>query len=438
MRQMHRCLDVQNRAKRRIPGMTQLLSKRPDQFSLGVWPGYYAKAQGASLWDLDGNEYLDMSIGGIGATILGYADPEVDGAVGRAIGQGVASSLNCEEEVVLAERLCQLHPFADMVRLTRSGGEAMAMAVRIARTATGRDVVAFCGYHGWHDWYLAANLNQDCLQGHLLDGLAPAGVPAGLRDTALPFRYNHPEELAAIIARNPGKLAAVVMEPIRNTPPLPEFLDQVRALAKAAGAVLIFDEISVGFRMRLGGAHPLYTSQSPDMAVFAKALGNGYPIAAVIGTQAVMSRAQDTFISSTNWTERIGPSAALATLDCLERRDCFGHLAALGREVQAVWRRCADQHGLEISIGGMDPMAHFSFRQDHSACKALFVQEMLSHGILASTLFYAMAAHTGEHVERYGAAASEAFQRIAQARESGALSSSLRGAPAAMGFSRLA
>src|ERR1035438_10074076 len=177
-------LAMQERARRRIPGMTQLLSKRPDMFSLGVWPGYYSRAQGVEVWDLDGNRYIDMSIGGIGANVLGYADPDVDAAVIEAIRRGVSSSLNCPEEIELADLLCELHPWAEMARYTRSGGESMAVAVRIARAHTGRDKLAFCGYHGWHDWYLAANLGSDhALEGHLLPGLAPNGVPKSLAGT---------------------------------------------------------------------------------------------------------------------------------------------------------------------------------------------------------------------------------------------------------------
>jgi len=436
--ELKHCLAMQQRARARIPGMTQLLSKRPDQFSLGVWPGYYQRAEGATVWDLDGNRYLDMSIGGIGAAILGYTDPDVDAAVIAAVRAGVATSLNCPEEVLLAEALCRMHPFADMVRLTRSGGEAMAVAVRIARAATGRFRVAFCGYHGWHDWYLAANLNDDCLRDHLLAGLDPAGVPPGLRDTALPFRYNKPGELAAIIDRYPGEIAAVVMEPIRNHTPEPGFFEQVRVLADKAGAVLVFDEISAGFRLGLGGAHLRLTDVRPDMAVFAKALGNGYPVAAVIGSEAVMSAAQKTFISSTNWTERLGPVAALATIDKLARTNPFARMAANGRAVQKIWLAAADAVGLDIAVGGIDPMPHFTFSSRHPAAKALFVQEMLGHGILASNLYYAMASHTAEDVARYAAAVPQAFARIAGAMAEDSLDDCLSGAPAATGFARLA
>ncbi len=431
-------LAMQDRARRRIPGMTQLLSKRPDMFSLGVWPGYYSRAKGSTVWDLDGNEYLDMSIGGIGANVLGYADDEVDEAVVRAIRNGVSCSLNCAEEVELAEALCALHPWADMARLSRSGGEAMAMAVRIARAATGRDVVAFCGYHGWHDWYLAANLgSENALGGHLIPGLDPAGVPRALAGTAFPFRYNHLEELADIVARHGRDLAAIVMEPLRSEDPAPGFVEGVRALADSCGAVLIMDEISAGFRFVTGGAHLVKHSISPDMAVFSKALGNGYPIAAVIGRTRVMQAAQKTFISSTNWTERSGPVAALAMLAKHQRLDVGSHLVALGEAVQKGWAEAAARRGVAIHVGGIAPMGHFAFQgQQPQEQKAYFVQIMLERGILASNLFYAMHAHTFADVERYLAACDQAFAAIAQAGDE--VARKLVGKPSTVGFKRLA
>jgi len=200
MKDLTKSMAIQEKAIRLIPSMTQLLSKRPDQFSLGVWPGYYTKAKGAEVWDLDGNRYIDMSIAGIGANVLGYADPDVDAAVKHAIDNGVSSSLNCPEEIELAELLIELHPWADMMRTCRSGGESMVIAVRIGRAHSGKDKVAFCGYHGWHDWYLAANLGpEDALGEHLLPGLSPCGVPKGLTDTAFPFHYNQLDELEEIV-----------------------------------------------------------------------------------------------------------------------------------------------------------------------------------------------------------------------------------------------
>lgn len=431
-------LAMQARAGKRIPGMTQLLSKRPDLFSRGVWPGYYSKAKGCEVWDLDGNRYLDMSISGIGANVLGYADDDVDDAVVRALRNGVSSSLNCPEEVELAELLCQLHPWAAMARFARTGGEAMAMAVRIARTKTGRDTVAFCGYHGWHDWYLAANIGtENALGEHLLPGLNPNGVPKGLSGTALPFRYNRLDELKRIVETQGKDLAAIVMEPIRSAQPEPGFLSNVRQLADDCGAVLIVDEISAGLRLCSGGAH-LTLGLDPDMAVFSKALGNGYAIAAILGKEDVLKVVQDTFISSTNWTERIGPVAALATLRKHERLDVGTHLVRQGLAVQAGWAAAAALHGIPCSVSGIPPLSHFSFQGDAGqVLKALFVQHMLDQGYLASTLFYPMLAHTDEHVVGYLQAVGESFRVLRQALDQGTTQAMLRGQPAAAGFARL-
>ena len=328
-----RSQELYRRAKQLIPGGTQLLSKRPEMFAPDQWPPYYRSARGCEVVDLDGNTYLDMSITGIGACLLGYADPDVTDAVVRRVQNGSMCTLNPPEEVELAETLIGLHPWAQNVRFARSGGEAMAVAVRIARAATGRDVVAFCGYHGWHDWYLAANRvpagQADPLQGHLLPGLSPRGVPSQLAGTALPFNYNKLDELAAIVRQHAGNLAAVVMEPTRNVPPQPGFLEGVRELCDRSGAALIVDEITAGWRFALGGAHLLYGLQ-PDVAVFAKALGNGHPMAAIIGRARVMQTAQDSFISSTYWTEGVGPVAALATIRKLRQVDVPAHVRAIG------------------------------------------------------------------------------------------------------------
>ena len=433
-----KCLLMQKRAKQRIPGMTQLLSKRPDMFAPGVWPGYFSKAKGVEVWDLDGNRYIDMSIAGIGANVLGYADSDVDDAVRTIIGKGTSCSLNCPEEIELADLLCEIHPWADMVRFSRTGGEAMTIAVRIARAYTGKDKIAFCGYHGWHDWYLAANLGtENALGEHLLPGLNPRGVPQGLKGTAIAFRYNHLEELQAIVEQNKNDLAAIVMEPIRNIQPKPGFLEGVRGIADEIGAVFIIDEISAAFRMNSGGAH-LLLGIEPDIAVFSKALGNGYPIAAIIGKADIMQAAQSTFISSTNWTERIGPTAALATIKKHKAVDAGKHLMTIGKQVQEGWTRLAKKNNLKIDIGGIPPLSHFSFEYDNAlSMKALFVQLMLEKGFLASTLFYAIFAHQSHHVEQYLQSVDEIFSEISEANQAGNLEKRLRGKPATAGFRRL-
>jgi glutamate-1-semialdehyde 2,1-aminomutase len=431
-------LEMQRRAKDRIPGLSQLLSKRPDLYSYGVWPGYFSRAKGAEVWDLDGNRYIDMSIGGIGANVLGYADPDVDQAVKDAIEKGTSASLNCPEEVELADLLCDLHPWAEMVRYARTGGESMAVAVRIARAHTGRDKIAFCGYHGWHDWYLAANLGtENALGEHLISGLDPKGVPKVLAGTALPFRYNKIDELRAIFRENAGQIAAIVMEPVRSDLPVPGFFDGVRELARENQSVLVIDEISAGFRMNTGGAH-LKLGVEPDIAVFSKGLGNGYAIAAVIGRADVMSAAQSSFISSTNWTERIGPAAAIATVRKHQSLNAGEHLMKIGTMIQEGWKKLSEKHDLAIHVSGIPPLSHFMFiDKDELILKALYVQWMLERGFLASTSFYSMYAHRKEHVETYLSAADEVFALISSARTGGDPRRELLGQPAVTGFKRL-
>jgi glutamate-1-semialdehyde aminotransferase len=428
------------RAKQIIPGGGQLLSKRSEMFLPDQWPSYYSRASGCEVWDLDHNKYLDFSIMGIGGCVLGYADRDVDAAVRRATEKGVASTLNAPEEVKLAEALLELHPWAQMVRYARSGGEATAVAVRIARAHTGRELVAFCGYHGWMDWYLSANLaGSKTLDGHLLPGLEPRGVPRGLTGTLLPFRFNRPEELEEIVKRHGKRLAAIVMEPLKGTEPESRFLARVRDLADRARAVLIVDEVSMGWRITEGGAHRAY-GLKPDMAVFAKAMGNGYAMAAIIGTRRVMQAAQTTFISSTNWTERVGPTAALATIRKFHDRNVANHLARVGDAVRAAWRSSADRHGLQIRVAGVRPLptVSFDYPGEEQALKTLFIQEMLDRGFLATTAVYASYAHKPPHLQKYASAVDAAFRLLKDAVATRTVKRRLRGPIAHSGFARLA
>lgn len=432
--------DLYRYAKTRIPGGTQLLSKRPERFLPDGWPSYYERALGAEIWDLDGKRYLDMSQSGVGACILGYADPEVDAAVKMAIDLGSMSTLNCREEVELADLLCELHPWAEMVRYARGGGEAMAVAVRIARASTGRDLVAFCGYHGWHDWYLAANLTAaDALGTHLLPGLDPAGVPSGLRGSVLPFHYNETDDFGEVVRAAGDRLAAVVMEPVRSTEPHPEFLATIRKRCTERGAVLVFDEVTSAWRMNSGGAH-LLLGVEPDVVVFAKAMSNGYPMAAIIGRREIMEAAQRTFISSTYWTERIGPSAGLATIRKHVREDVGTHLMAIGKQVQEGWNAAAEDAGVRIHVEGIPPLSHFHFEApDSEARRTLFTQMLLDKGFLATNSFYASYAHRPEHVEQYLDAVRECFGVMAvELEEKGREATTLlRGPVAHVGFKRL-
>jgi glutamate-1-semialdehyde 2,1-aminomutase len=424
------------RAKRVIPGGNMLLSKRAEMFLPGRWPAYFSKAKGCRIWDLDGREYIDMSIMGIGTNILGYGHPEVDEVVQQTVEAGNMSTFNCPEEVYLAERLVELHPWADMVRFARSGGEANAIAVRIARAASGRGKVAFCGYHGWHDWYLAANLGDEKnLAGHLLPGLEPKGVPENLRDTIFPFTYNRFDELDALVHAH--DIGVIMMEVSRNEGPRDGFLEKVRRLATERGIVLIFDECTSGFRQTLGGLHKFYGVE-PDMAMFGKALGNGYAITAAIGRREVMEAAQSSFISSTFWTERIGPAAALKTLEVMERVRSYDQITRTGNIVSEGWRKLAAKHGLSINVTGLPAMTSFGLSsEDMLGYKTLITQEMLTKGYLAATSVYVCTEHTPEIVESYLDALDPIFGLIRECEEGRDINGLLQGPVCHAGFKRL-
>ncbi|MCE5181769.1 MAG: aminotransferase class III-fold pyridoxal phosphate-dependent enzyme [Anaerolineaceae bacterium] len=424
------------RAKQVIPGGNMLLSKRAEMFLPDQWPAYFSKAKGCKVWDLDGKEYIDMTIMGIGTNTLGYGHPEVDDAVRQTIDAGNMSTFNCPEEVYLAEKLIELHPWADMARLARSGGEANAIAIRIARAASGKDKVAICGYHGWHDWYLSANLGDEKgLDGHLLPGLEPKGVPRNLRGTVFPFNYNNFAELEALV--NAHDIGVIKMEVVRNKGPEDNFLHKVRKLATDRGIVLIFDECTSGFRQTFGGLHKMYGVE-PDMAMFGKALGNGYGITATIGKREVMEAAQTTFISSTFWTERIGPTAALKTLEVMERLKSWDAITQTGMNIRQGWQLLADKHSLEIDHWGLPALTGFSFLSPNAlAYKTLITQEMLAKGYLAGNSVYACTEHTSEIVEGFFAALDPIFALIKECEEGRDLTSLLKGPVCHGGFKRL-
>ena len=424
------------RAKQIIPGGSMLLSKRAEMFLPDQWPAYFSKAKGCKVWDLDGKEYIDMSIMGIGTNILGYGHQEVDDAVRKTIDAGNMSTFNCPEEVYLAEKLIELHPWAHMVRLARSGGEANAVAIRIARAASGKDKVAICGYHGWHDWYLSANLGDDKnLDGHLLPGLEPNGVPRSLRGTVFPFTYNNYAELEALV--NAQDIGVIKMEVVRNMGPEDNFLHKVRKLATERGIVLVFDECTSGFRETFGGLHKKYGVE-PDMAMFGKALGNGYGITATIGKREVMEAAQTTFISSTFWTERIGPTAALKTLEVMERIKSWDIITQTGLNIRQGWQKLADKHGLKINHWGLAALTGFTFQSDNAlAYKTLITQEMLGKGYLASNSVYACIDHTPEVVAGFFEALDPIFALIKECEEGRDVMTLLKGPVCHGGFKRL-
>lgn len=431
--------ELYRHAKGIIPGGTQLLSKRPEMMAPDIWPSYYREARGCEVWDIDGRHYYDISTNGIGACLLGFRDPDVTKAVMRRINLGSMCTLNPPEEVELAEALCGIHPWAEQVRFTRTGGEAGAVAVRIARATTDRSIIAICGYHGWHDWYLAANLGEsDALRGHLLPGLSPLGVPTELRGTSVTFRYNNRNEFQDIIDKYGHKLAAVIMEPCRDSDPEEGFLEYVREQAHKCGALLIFDEITIGWRLCYGGSH-LKFGVTPDIAIFAKALGNGYPIGAVMGTREAMFGANTSFISSTYWTEGIGPAAALAALKKMQRLNVHKYVAEAGNKVIKIWQDYSAKHSVFIETGtGYPCLAHFKFIHGKAEeLRTLFTQFMLEKGFLSGTGFYPTMAHTEEILSLYAHAADETFGQIADVIQKDKIDESLKGPVAHNGFKRL-
>jgi glutamate-1-semialdehyde 2,1-aminomutase len=426
------------RAKRVIPGGTMLLSKRPEMFLPEKWPSYFSKSKGCKVWDLDGKEYIDMSIMGIGTNILGYGHPEVDEAIIKTIKDGNMSTLNCPEEVFLAEKLVEMHPWADMVRFARAGGEINSIAIRIARASTGKDKIAICGYHGWHDWYLSTNLNGDKdLDGYLLPGLQPNGVPRGLTGTTLPFNYNDIEQLEQLIKDNYGEIAAIKMEVSRNEGPKDNYLQKVRSLATDNNIILIFDECTSGFRETFGGLHKKYDVE-PDMAIFAKALGNGYAISACIGKQEFMQAAQQTFISSTFWTERVGPTAALKTLEVMEREKSWDQITKIGNNISNQWKLLAEKYNVSISTWGLPALSGYTFDSPNALeYKTFITQEMLKKGFLAANSVYACTEHTQGILDGYFSALDPIFATIKACEEGQDINSLLEGPICHSGFSRL-
>lgn len=429
--------ELYKKAKTMIPGGTSLLSKRPEQLLPENWPAYYSKSKGCRVWDLDGKEYIDCSMMGIGTNVLGYACDAVDEAVMKVVRDGNLTTLNCPEEVYLAEKLIEMNPWAGGVRYTRGGGEANSMCVRIARAFTGKDKVAICGYHGWHDWYVSVNLADDsALDGHLLPGIPTGGVPKGLRGTSIPFHYNNIAELEEIVAKNPD-LAAVKMEVCRNFGPEDNFLQKVRDLCTKNGIVLIFDECTSGFRETFGGLYKKY-GVNPDMTIYSKTMANGYALSAVVGRKDIMEAAQGSWISSTFWTERIGPTAALAALAEMERTKSWEKITAIGLDNKKRWQALADKYGLKINQWGIPALAGYTFDSPNAlAYKTYTTQEMLKQGYLAGNSLYPCLAHTPEILDDYFEKLDKIFADIRDFEDGRDVMKALDGPVCQSGFKRL-
>lgn len=419
-----RSYELYQRAQELIPGRTQLISRRADQFAQGISPVYAQRAGGARFVDVDENDYIDW-VNAVGAVILGHADPIVDGAVKEQIDRGSIYTLNSPLEIELAELLCATIPSAEMVRYTKGGGEACAVAARIARGTTGRDKILFCGYHGWHDWYQAANFGVDPDSGdYPFAGIEPIGVPKALAGTVLPFRYGDLAGLEALLQEHAGEVAAIMMEPARSELPPAGYLEGVRALASAHDVVLIFDEVSCGWRLRLGGVQAA-VGVTPDMTVVAKAMSNGYPMGAVVGSRAVMASAAHMFISSSYWSDNLGLIAALTTIRELKRRNAEQRFAEIGERLRAALNGALAAAGLDGACVGLHSNPAISLNLpagvDSRKVSTLFIQEMARRGVHCYMNFRATLAHGPAEIEQTAAAAYEAFCIIKQGLAHGTL-----------------
>jgi glutamate-1-semialdehyde 2,1-aminomutase len=391
-------IKLYNYARTIIPGGTTLFSKRSELYLPNKWPAYFTKAKKINVWDLKGDKYLDMFCA-VGTSILGYSNDKVTKSVHKNINKGNMTTLNCPEEVYLSKELIKHHPWASMAKFTRGGGEANAVAIRIARSNTKKKNVAFCGYHGWHDWYLSANINsRKNLDQHLMSGLNYEGIPENLKNTSFPFPYNNFEYLLKLIKTK--NIGIIKMEVMRNIKPQNNFLQEVRNICDKKNIILIFDECTSGYRQNMGGIH-LKFKINPDIAIFGKALGSGYAINAIIGKKSIMRKAENTFISSTFWGERIGYTAALASIKEFKRLKVFKKIENNGKLIKSIWLDLSIKHDVPISVMGTNAIPSFEFNTNHTQRKTFLTQQMVKNKILATNMIYISIFHNKDNIKKY-------------------------------------
>ena len=417
---LERSSALRARADRVVPSCTQTFSKGPSQFVQGVAPVFLERGSGSHVWDVDGNEYVD-TIAALGAVILGYDEPDILRAARAQLEDGVVLSLPHPLEVEVAELLVETVPCAEMVRFGKNGSDATAGAVRAARAFTGREHVACCGYHGWQDWFIGTTTRS-------------AGVPRAVAELAHPFRYNDLASLERVFSEHPGEVAAVILEPVGVVEPEPGFLEGVRELASREGAVLVFDEVITGFRLALGGAQELF-GVVPDLACVGKALGNGFPISAIVGRREIMSIFDEIFFSFTFGGDVVALAAAKATLERFREGGVIEHLWRQGERLRDGYNELARSAGIEdhTDCHGLAPRTVMSFRDadgaDSLALKSLFQQEVLRRGVLSAGYHNVMLAHSDEDVQQLLEAYAAAVAVMAEALADGDLEGRLEGPP---------
>jgi len=400
------------KAKKIIPGGNGLLSKRPERFLPDRWPTYFKKAKDVYIWDLNNKKYTDMASMGIGTSVLGYNNSSINNFVKLKIDQGINTTLNCYEEYELAKELLKIDKFADQVKFARGGGEAMSLAVRIARAKTKKGKIVFCGYHGWHDWYLSANLqNIKNLNNHLLKNLKPVGIPKHFKNSAIPIEFNNIKMLKKISTLK--DVAAIVVEPCRLEKLTKAYVKELNQICKKKKITLIVDEITSGWRDCKGGIYKKI-GLKPSLVIYGKALGNGFAISAVIGSKKIMDVAQDTFVSSTAWTERVGFAAGLGVINFHKKNNVFSHNKKIGKQIKNGWLYLAKKHGLRIEVNSLDTIINFNFlyKNKNDYFITFFTELMLKENILANNTIYVSYSHKQKIVSKYLKSVDKVFYKI--------------------------
>ena len=422
------------KANKIIPGGNTLLSKRPQLWLPKKWPTHFLKAKDINVFDEKNNKYTDC-VFAVGTNVLGYCNKNIDNYVKKAIDKGVMSSLNCKEEVEFAEEMLKANKWAGMVKFARGGGEANSIAVRIARCNTKNTNIAFCGYHGWHDWYVSSNLtSKKSLDGHLIEGINVKGTPNSFVNTSFPFKYNDLEGLKKLISNK--KIGVIIMEVKRYIEPKNDFLVKVRDLCDKKNIILIFDECTTGFRENYGGLHQNYKVY-PDIAMYGKAIGNGYAINAIVGKKELMLNSKDSFISSTFWGERVGFAAGIATLREMKKTNSWKIIKSQGQEIINKWKKIAHQNKIKIRILGIPSIPTMVFETNNLVYKTLIAQEFLKHKILASNIFYVSTKHTSRKLSNYFDKLNDIFSIINKVQRGDDIKKYLKSEIVESHFSRL-
>ena len=408
---MNKNKTLWKKSKKLILNGNSLLSKNPENYSKN-WPAYFDKAKGCFIWSIDKKKYTDFSYMGIGTNILGYSNFKLDNHVKKIISKGTMSTLNCVEEVKLSEKLIKMHKWSSMCKFTRTGAEASAVAIRIGRIFSKKNKIAICGYHGWHDWYLSVNLKgKKKLDTHLLKNLNIEGVDKNLKNSTVSFNHNDLYSFKNVVKKN-RDIGVVIMEVERFEEVNIDFLTYIRNYTKKNKITLIFDECTSGFRQTFGGIHLKYKI-NPDICILGKALGNGYPINAIIGTRETMNKAQNSFISSTFWSDRIGPSAALKTLEIMSEEKTWIKLKNLGIHFRKNFKLILKKHSISGDILGTGSLLKFYIDGiNDDLLKKYFANEMLSKGMLASNVIYLSTAHNKTLLNKYLIAIDETLFKL--------------------------